>query len=71
MAYIIEGKKVWNLDNIECECGKRAEYVITEVKGERVVKLFCDWCGYSGQWAPLIEEHSGRWSSLIQEEAGK
>lgn len=55
MAYIIEGKKVWNLNNIECQCGKRAEYVITEVKGAKVVKLFCDWCGYNGAWEPLVD----------------
>lgn len=56
MAMIIEGKRVTNLNNIACQCGKRSEYVITEVKGKQVIKLFCDWCGYNGQWALLVRD---------------
>lgn len=54
MAYVIDGKKIFNLDNIECTCGKRANYLITEVKNVKVVKLFCDFCEFKTAWEPLV-----------------
>ena len=47
--YLIDGKKYQNLDNIECECGKRSQWVIYPLEDRDLISLYCDFCGYRGK----------------------
>jgi hypothetical protein len=44
--YLINGKKYSNLDNIECECGKRSQWVIYPLENRDLIALYCDFCGH-------------------------
>jgi hypothetical protein len=45
----IDGKKYQNLDNIECGCGQRSQWVINPLENRDLITLYCEFCGYRGK----------------------
>jgi ribosomal protein L33 len=59
MAYKFGEQTIWDLRNIniECQCGRRSNYVIfqdPQDPDKKEMALYCDACGYKGDIAPLV-----------------